>query len=85
MADNTQKMNKRLEGTIVSDSMDKTVVVLVDRLVKHPKYGKFYTLSKKYKAHDPENAHKKGDRVTIESCRPVSKDKSFRVVENGDK
>ncbi len=81
MADTTQKIIKRLEGTVVSDAMDKTVTVLVDRFVKHPKYGKFYTRSKKYKAHDPENAHKKGDRVTIESCRPISKDKAFRVVE----
>ncbi len=74
-------MNKRLEGTVVSDAMDKTITVLVDRFVKHPKYGKFYTRSKKYRVHDPENTHKKGDRVTIESCRPISKDKSFRVVE----
>jgi small subunit ribosomal protein S17 len=81
MTKDTQKIIKRLEGTVVSDAMDKTVTVLVDRFVKHPKYGKFYTRSKKYKAHDPENAHKKGDRVTIESCRPVSKDKAFRVVE----
>lgn len=80
MTKDTQKKNKRLEGTVVSDAMDKTITVLVDRFVKHPKYGKFYTLSKKYKVHDAENIYKKGDRVTIESCRPISKDKSFRVV-----
>jgi len=56
------------------------VTVLVDRFVKHPKYGKFIKRSKKYKAHDSENKYKEGDKVTIEECRPISKDKSFRVV-----
>jgi len=76
---------KRLSGTVVSDAMDKTVVVSVDRFVKHPKYGKYYTVSKKYKAHDEGNIHHIGDTVTIEPCRPISKDKSFRVVKDGDK
>ncbi|NTV44627.1 MAG: 30S ribosomal protein S17 [Candidatus Yonathbacteria bacterium] len=71
---------KRLTGTVVSDVMDKTVVVLVERFVKHPKYGKYYTVSKKYKAHDEENTYHKGDSVVIESCRPLSKDKAFRVI-----
>jgi small subunit ribosomal protein S17 len=79
--EHTTKSNiKRLSGTVVSDAMDKTVVVSVDRFVKHPKYGKYYTVSKKYKAHDEGNTHHVGDKVMIEPCRPISKNKSFRVV-----
>lgn len=69
-----------LKGTVVSDVMDKTVVVSVDTFKTHPKYLKKYVSSKKYKAHDPENAHKIGDVVEIEACRPISKDKKFVVV-----
>ncbi len=71
---------RRLQGTVVSDKMMKTVTVLVNRFVKHPKYGKFMKVSKKYKAHDEEGTYKMGDEVTIEECRPISKDKSFKVV-----
>ncbi|MFA5996992.1 MAG: 30S ribosomal protein S17 [Candidatus Paceibacterota bacterium] len=71
---------KQLQGTVVSDKMMKTVTVLVNRFVKHPKYGKFMNISKKYKAHDEEGAYKMGDKVTIEECRPISKDKSFKVI-----
>mgnify|MGYP003468216637 FL=1 len=73
---------KKLKGVIVSDKMDKTVVVKVDRYVKHPKYGKFYTISKRYKAHDEKNEHKVGEVVIIEESRPISKDKTFVVVAN---
>lgn len=77
---NNKKVNqKKLEGIVVSDAMDKTVVVEVARLVKHPKYGKFVTMHKKYKAHDEDNVYKKGDKVTIVECVPVSKDKHFTV------
>ncbi|HEY4506341.1 MAG TPA: 30S ribosomal protein S17 [Candidatus Paceibacterota bacterium] len=69
----------RLEGVVVSDKMQKTVVVEVDRFIKHSKYGKFMRRSKKYKAHD-EAGHKVGDKVTIEECRPISKDKHFKVI-----
>lgn len=69
-----------LEGVIVSDKMDKTVVVSVSRFVKHPKYGKYYKISKKYKAHDEDNSHKIGDKVSIMPVRPISKDKKFKVV-----
>ena len=72
--------SKTLKGVVVSDKMDKTVVVLVSRLVKHPKYGKFLSRDKKFKAHDENNECKVGDTVTIKSCRPMSKDKSFIVV-----
>jgi small subunit ribosomal protein S17 len=75
----TQKINKKFRGTVVSDKMDKTVVVLVKRFVKHPKYGKYMTFSKKYKAHDEKGSSKTGDTVTIEECRPLSKDKHFKV------
>ena len=69
-----------LKGVVVSDKMNKTVVVSVSRFIKHPKYGKYYTVSKKYKAHDEENKFKTGDKVTIQETRPISKDKKFKVV-----
>ena len=72
---------KTLRGVVVSDKMDKTIVVKVDRYVKHPKYGKYYTISKKYKAHDEKNTHKLGDKVTIVESRPLSKDKHFTILE----
>lgn len=71
---------RTMTGTVVSDKMQKTVVVAVKRFVKHPKYGKFLSQTKKYKAHDEENKSKMGETVTIEECRPISKDKKFRVV-----
>ena len=63
-------------GVVVSDKMDKTVTVLVERRVKHPVYGKILTKSSKIKAHDESNDAKTGDLVTIAECRPVSKDKA---------
>ena len=75
-------MPKRvLQGTVVSDKTDKTVVVLVERKVKHPLYGKIIRRSKKYHAHDDANAIKAGDIVRIEECAPVSKSKTWRVLE----
>ena len=71
---------RKLQGVVVSDKMMKTVTVLVNRFVKHPKYGKFMNISKKYKAHDEEGTFKTGDKVVIEECRPISKDKSFKVI-----
>ena len=68
-------------GVVVSDKMDKTVVVKVERIVKHPLYNKFIKLSAKYKAHDDENRCKVGDRVTIVESRPLSKDKRWKVRE----
>jgi small subunit ribosomal protein S17 len=75
-----KKTEKTWKGVVTSDKMDKTVVVQVDRYVKHPKYKKYYTISKKYKAHDPENKAKIGDVVTIKETKPMSKDKRFAVV-----
>ena len=84
---NTIKKNlKTLDGVVVSDKMQKTAVVLVKRYVKHPKYQKFITKTKRYKAHDESGTAKIGDRVSIQSCRPLSKDKFFMVIEvNGAK
>ncbi len=74
------KNKKVLKGKVVSDKMDKTVVVEIKRFVKHPKYGKYFNLSKRHKAHDPENKAKLGDEVEIRECRPMSKDKHFEVI-----
>ncbi len=74
-------MSRRLEGVVVSDRMQNTVVVEVSTYNKHPKYGKFIKKSKRYKADNPGNLKKEGDKVTIEECRPISKDKHFRVVQ----
>lgn len=75
-------MPKRvLQGTVVSDKADKTVVVLVERKVPHPLYGKIIRRSKKYHAHDEENVFKAGDIVRIEECAPLSKLKTWRVLE----
>lgn len=73
-------MHKRLSGVVVSDKMKDTVVVLVERYVKNAKYQKFMTLRKRIKAHDAGNTKKIGDKVEIESCRPISKEKFFKVV-----
>lgn len=73
-------MAKILQGEVVSDKMAKTVVVAVRRLFKHPKYGKYISRTKNYKAHDPENKCKVGDRVKIQETKPISKDKHFKVI-----
>ncbi|HKI64625.1 MAG TPA: 30S ribosomal protein S17 [Burkholderiales bacterium] len=72
-----------LQGVVVSDKADKTVIVLVERRVMHPIYKKFIKRSKKYRAHDEGNAYKTGDIVRIEECRPISKTKSWQVVGAG--
>jgi small subunit ribosomal protein S17 len=77
-------MPKRvLTGTIVSDKGDKTVVVNVERKVKHPLYGKIIRRSKKYHAHDEGNVFKLGQTVRIEECAPISKLKTWKVVDGG--
>jgi small subunit ribosomal protein S17 len=72
--------SRTLSGRIVSDKMDKTVTVLVERRVKHPVYGKILTKSSKIKAHDDSNDACIGDLVTISECRPVSKDKAWKLI-----
>ena len=73
----TKEKGNILKGVVVSDKMDKTVVVSVSRFIKHPLYGKFYKVSKKYKAHDEKNKYKIGDKVEIAETKPISKDKRF--------
>ena len=77
----TTNTTKSLKGTVVSDKMEKTIVVAVTRFIKHPKYGKFLKITKKYKAHDEANTKKVGDQVVISETRPLSKDKRFTIVE----
>ncbi len=75
-------MPKRvLTGTVVSDKGDKTIVVRVERRVKHPLYGKIIRLSKKYHAHDEGNAFRLGEQVRIQECAPVSKLKTWEVID----
>jgi len=69
-----------LQGKVVSDAPDKTIVVLVERRIMHPLYKKIIRKSKKYHAHDEDNAFKTGDIVRIRECRPISKKKSWKVV-----
>ena len=67
-------------GRVVSDKMDKTVSVAIERLIKHPMYGKYIRRTSKVMAHDEKNECKAGDRVAISECRPVSKNKAWQVV-----
>ncbi len=79
---NTPTISKKrvLAGVVVSDKMKDTVTVAVERYVKVPKYNKYVTRTKKYKAHNPGNTKKIGEKATIEECRPISKDKRFTVI-----
>jgi len=72
-----------MRGVVVSDKQDKTIVVRVERKVMHPLYKKFIKRSKKFAAHDPENACKEGDQVRIRECRPISKRKRWEVLADG--
>jgi small subunit ribosomal protein S17 len=78
----SEATNKRqLTGRVVSDKMQKTVTVLVERRVKHPLYGKFITRSSRFHAHDEARECKEGDLVLIEECRPIARTKSWRVIQ----
>jgi small subunit ribosomal protein S17 len=74
------KNGRTLAGVVTSTKMKDTIVVNVSRFVKHPKYGKYIKADKKFKAHDMGNTREVGDKVTIEECAPISKDKHFRLV-----
>lgn len=74
------KVDRTVTGRVVSEKMDKTITVLVERRVKHPLYGKYITRSTKLHAHDENNECREGDVVSIISCRPISKSKSWRLV-----
>jgi small subunit ribosomal protein S17 len=79
MSDTVQ--HKVRQGLVVSDKPDKTISVLVERKLPHPRYGKYYKRSKKLIAHDPLNTCNEGDLVKIVECRPISKRKSWRLLE----
>ena len=76
-----QKTQRKIVGRVVSDKMDKTVSVAIERLIKHPVYGKYIRRTTKVLAHDATNECKPGDRVAISECRPISKNKSWAVVD----
>jgi len=78
--ENKEKKGRSLKGVVVSDKMDKTIVISVNRYKEHPKYKKRYKISKKYKAHDEKNEYKTGDKVIIHESRPLSKDKKWKVI-----
>lgn len=80
MSENTAKL-RTITGRVVSNKMDKTITVLVERVVKHPVYGKYIKRSTKMMAHDEQNVCREGDIVSITSCRPMSKHKTFRLVQ----
>jgi small subunit ribosomal protein S17 len=75
-----QKTVRTATGRVVSDKMDKTITVLVERQVKHPLYGKYIRRSTKLKAHDENNECREGDLVSIAECRPISRHKAWRLV-----
>ena len=77
----TTKTARTVTGKVVSNKMDKSATVLIERKVKHPVYGKYIRRSTKLHIHDADNACQEGDLVTIEQCRPLSKTKSWRLVE----
>jgi len=76
----TSKIQRNLEGKVVSNKMQKTIVVEVDRIKVHPVYKKRYFVSRKYKVHDEKGLAKIGDKVIFEECRPLSKDKRWRLI-----
>ena len=75
-----QKVKRAIVGRVVSDKMDKTVSVAIERRIKHPVYGKYIRRTTKVLAHDAQNECREGDRVAISECRPISKSKSWAVV-----
>jgi len=71
---------RRFQGKVVSDKMDKTIIVEVERIKKHPKYKKGYRVYRKFKVHDEKNQAKIGDQVIFEECRPISKEKRWKLL-----
>lgn len=81
MSDEQNKVQRTVQGRVVSDKMEKSVTVLVERKVPHPKYGKYVRRSTKLHVHDENNECKVGDTVRIKECRPISKTKAWTLVE----
>ncbi len=77
-----EKIRKKITGTVISNKMDKTIIVSIENKVKHPLYKKYIKKRSEFFAHDPENKCQIGDRVTIEQSRPLSKKKRWRLLEN---
>ncbi len=75
-------IQRKFNGVVVSDKMDKTITVKVEQVKIHPKYKKRFVISNKFKVHDEKNQYKEGDKVTFVECRPLSKDKRWRVLYN---
>jgi small subunit ribosomal protein S17 len=80
MTHDTPAKKRTLEGTVVSDAMQKTRVIQITRLKKHPKYEKYFKVSNRFKAHDENNEYHNGDKVLIEETRPMSRDKRWRII-----
>ena len=80
--DKKRAIERKFSGVVISDKMDKTIVVKVGRIKVHPKYKKRYSVSKKYKVHDEKNKFKEGGKVSFVECRPLSKEKRWRVLYN---
>lgn len=78
----SDKKSTIMQGVVVSDAMDKTIVVAVDTFKTHGKYLKKFVFTKKYKVHDPENKYSVGDKVKFQGCKPISKDKKFVIFED---
>ncbi|MFA6228442.1 MAG: 30S ribosomal protein S17 [Patescibacteria group bacterium] len=76
----SEKILRKFKGTVVSDKMAKTLVVAIQSFKMHPKYGKRYKVSRKFKVHDEKNQYHEGDVVEFVECRPLSKDKKWRVI-----
>lgn len=77
---NVDKVSRTVSGRVISNKMDKTITVLIERKVKHPLYGKFIRRSTKVHAHDEGNVCNEGDTVIVEQCRPISKTKTWKLV-----
>lgn len=73
-------MKRKLKGTIVSDKMNKTRIIAIERMKKHPKYQKYYKITARFKAHDENNEYKVGDQIIIEETKPLSKDKRWKII-----
>ena len=76
----SEVIRRKFSGVVVSNKNDKTIVVKVESVKKHPKYQKRYVVSRKYKVHDEKNLYKTGDKVQFMECRPLSKDKRWRMI-----
>ena len=79
-SEDKKKIQRKFEGIVVSSKMDKTVTIKVEKKITHKKYQKKYTMSKRFKCHDEKNEYKVGDTVLVYECRPISKDKKWRVI-----